>query len=205
MATSKQIRSYAKEHNCSNAEAKAHFIEQAVQKVKENYKSFLDESDGSQDGFRPDAGISMAMADDTGIVVNVSEFVSNVTQTSNQFGGFIFHQVDDKIEITETVGLSNDTDRDYCGTLWFDDKTLDAFITEIEKGAFNIEMRGTPAEETKSGNGEKFRPIIIEDVNVRGCYSDAGSDFTTFSMAGSVSHGDFAKQFRQAINNKVVA
>ena len=205
MATSKQIRSYAKEHNCSNAEARAHFIEQAVQKVKENYTSFLDERDDNQDGFRPDAGISMAMTDDTGIVVNVSEFVANVTQTSKQFGGFLFHEVNDKIEITETVGLSKDTERDYCGTMWFDDKTLDAFITEIEKGAFNIEMRGTPASETKSGNGEKFRPIIIEDVNVKGCYSDAGSSFMTFSMAGSVNHGDFAKQFRQAINNKVYA
>ena len=29
MATSKQIRAYAKEHNCSNAEAKAHFINEA--------------------------------------------------------------------------------------------------------------------------------------------------------------------------------
>ena len=205
MATSKQIRAYAKEHNCSNAEAKAHFIDQAIEKVKENYTSFLDEQDNNQDGFRPDAGISMAMTDDTGIVVNVSEFVANVSQTSKRFGGFMFHRLNDKIEITETVGLSNDTDRDYCGTMWFSDKTLDAFITEIEKGAFNIEMRGTPAKETKSGNGEKFRPIVIEDVNVRGCYSNAGSDFMTISMAGSVSHGDFAKQFRQAINNKVEA
>lgn len=205
MATSREIRAYANEHNCSNAEARAHFIEQAVQKVKENYQSFLDEQDNTQEGFRPDAGISMVMTDDTGIVVNVSEFVSNVSQTAKQFGGFMFHEYDDKIEITETVGLLNDTERDYCGTMWFSDKTLDAFLTEIEKGAFNIEMRGTPAEETKSGNGEKFRPIIIEDVKVKGCYSDAGGDFMTFSMAGSVSHGDFAKQFRQAINNKVVA
>jgi len=204
MATSREIRAYANEHNCSNAEARAHFIEQAVQKVKENYNSFLD-NNMSHEGFRPDAGISMAMTDDTGIVVNVSEFVSNVSQTAKQFGGFMFHEYDDKIEITETVGLLNDTERDYCGTMWFSDKTLDAFITEIEKGAFNIEMRGTPAKQTKSGNGEKFRPIIIEDVSVKGCYSDAGSDFMTFSMAGSVNHGDFAKQFRQAINNKVVA
>ena len=133
MATSAQIKGYAKQHNCSNAEAKVHFIEQAVQKVKENYNSFLDEQDNNQDGFRPDAGISMDMTDDTSIVVNVSEFVANVTQTSKNFGGFLFHETDDKIEITETVGLSKDTDRDYCGTLWFNDKTLDAFITEIEK------------------------------------------------------------------------
>ena len=36
MATSKQIRAYAKEHNCSNAEARAHFIESAEQEAKAN-------------------------------------------------------------------------------------------------------------------------------------------------------------------------
>jgi len=35
MATSKQIRAYAKEHNCSNAEAKVHFIEQAKEKMSQ--------------------------------------------------------------------------------------------------------------------------------------------------------------------------
>ena len=33
MATSKQIKAYAKEHNCSNSEAKAYFIEQAKEKM----------------------------------------------------------------------------------------------------------------------------------------------------------------------------
>lgn len=35
MATSKQIKGYAKEHNCSNAEAKVHFIEQAKEKMSQ--------------------------------------------------------------------------------------------------------------------------------------------------------------------------
>jgi hypothetical protein len=68
MATSRQIRAYAKEHNCSNAEAKAHFIESAEQNVinyltpkqKPSQSTFsVDESmlalaaiDGEENGFK---------------------------------------------------------------------------------------------------------------------------------------------------------
>jgi len=57
MATSREIRAYAKEHNCSNAEAKVHFIEQAKEKMSQTIYS-PDESmlalaaiDGEENGF----------------------------------------------------------------------------------------------------------------------------------------------------------
>ena len=52
MATSKQIKGYAKEHNCSNAEARAHFIESAVEETIANQipcKLFIKKTD-TRDG-----------------------------------------------------------------------------------------------------------------------------------------------------------
>jgi hypothetical protein len=201
MATSAQIRGYAKQHNCSNAEAKAHFVKQAVE-------DFILTGPQSADGFKPDAGISMKTNKSPGVVINVSQFVAGALETEKKFGGSMYPQWKDGIEITDTMCVIGDKDyTEFCGTLWFTNDMLTAFCNEIGKGAQNIEILGTPQSITESNMpGDAFRPIEVDTVKVRGVYSNAGGDFTTHSYSvGSITHGEFAKKMLMGINNQLKA
>lgn len=200
MATSAQIRGYAKQHNCSNAEAKAHFVHQAT-------KDFLFSTPKSTEGFKPDAGISMKTNKAPGVVINVSQFVAGSIEYDKKFGGRMYNPYKDGIELTDTVGVIGTEESegtDFCGTMWFSKEMITAFCKEIDKGAFNIEILGTPKAEVESVHvGDIFRPIEVTEVRARGCYSDAGGDYRTMCLAGSITHSKFAQGLLTAINSPV--
>ena len=188
MATSAQVRGYAKENNCSNVEARAHFVKQAV-------KDFTFNAPKSTEGYKPDAGISVKTNRAPGVVINVSQFVAGSLQTQEKFGGSMYHAWKDGIELTDTMCVIGDEDyTEFCGTLWLTKEMILKFCNEIGKGAQNIELLGTPKSLTESNvPGDAFRPIEVSDVKVRGVYSNAGGDFTTHCPSGSISHGRFAE------------
>ena len=200
MATSAQIRGYAKQHNCSKEEARAHFVYKAT-------KDFLFNKPKSTEGFLPDAGISLKTNRSSGVVLNVSQFVASNLETQKQFGANMYHPWKDGIEVTTTVGVIGSEESegtDFCGTLWLTKEMITTLLNEIGKGAFNIEILGTPKSQTESAHmGDAFRPIEVSEVKTRGCYSDSGSDFRTMCSAGSVTHGEFAKNMLTAIANPV--
>jgi|TARA_R110001606_G_scaffold72699_2_gene167619 hypothetical protein len=200
MATSAQIKGYAKQHNCSKEEARAHFVKQAT-------KDFLFSTPKSTEGFKPDAGISMKTNKAPGVVINVSQFVAGSIETEKKFGGRMYNPWKDGIEITETVGVIGNEESegtDFCGTMWFSKEMINAFCTEISKGAFNIEISGTPKAKVESVHvGDIFRPIEVTEVKTRGCYSNAGGEFRTMCLDGGITHGKFAQGLLTAVNNPV--
>ena len=200
MATSKQIKGYAKANNCSNAEASAHFVKEAMD-------NFLFKMPKSTEGFRPDAGTCVYNNRTPGVVLNVSQFVAGSLETHQQFGGVPYRTWKDGLEVTDTVGVIGNEESegtDFCATLWFSKEMFISFTNEIEKGAFNIELLGTPKSMRESGQpGDAFRPIKVTEVRTRGCYSDAGGKFTTMCLAGTITHGEFAKNLRKSLASKV--
>ena len=170
--------------------------------------NFLFKTPKSTEGFRPDAGTCVYNNRTPGVVLNVSQFVAGSLETHQKFGGVPYRTWKDGLEVTDTVGVIGNEESegtDFCATLWFSKEMFISFTNEIEKGAFNIELLGTPKSMRESGiANDTFRPIEVTEVRTRGCYSNAGKNFSTTSYkAGTITHGEFAKNLRKGLASKV--
>jgi len=171
MATSKQIKGYAKANNCSTAEAKEHYRNEAKNFVKNftgKFSKFIKDAHKeaiNQEGFLSDAGMQMATKKVDNLQLHTWKLVQSVGERCEQLeAGYPLAVRDEgRLELTTEVNVDG---VECCATLEFPPKIWDKFAKELSKNAEKIHIQGVPLKQESTAGFELFRPIKVTNIVV---------------------------------------